>query len=342
MPPSIRLTRSIPNLRTHLTGDNALNPINRDKDGFYRVAGSSTGQPAGSGFLTLPVESSYHVLRTEDTNVQLRKSVLQTAASIPNLRAHREEDVFGKLLGWSDKSNSTTDVPIAGPSRLSPTSKTSCSPPRGNVPSHAAKSSPSGARPSFEGGFNTPLNQSFAYDDLPPDLHEASQSSIQNISNTASTSRSSPFGQGIRLPSQPRLRRKKSIRQLHGTIMAPAVEERADNTFDSLDGLDTSFKVRALREVGSSETIRTAKGPHMPSVNQHDLPPLESPRTPLAVLPQSDAWMSDTRIFDSLQCNNVDTKASTSDLRDSLKPAGEANSRRHEVSILSLMMGDKN
>lgn len=331
MPPSIRLTRSIPILRTRVSDETALSPISRDKDGFYRPAGSSAGQPIENGFLALPVESSYHVLRTENTSGQLRKSLLQNAVSIPNLRAHRDNDIFGKLLGWSDPSNPVLDAPTSGPSRPSPTSKSSRSPPRDIASSHTAEASSAHARPSFEGGLHTPLNQSFPYD-LPPDLHEASQSSIQQREVLKSTPTSSPFGQGVRLPSQPRLKRKKSLRQLHGTIMAPAAEERANNTFDSLDSFDPSFKVRAIREVGSSETIRTAKGPNMPSAGEPDMPPLDSPRTPLAV-PSLDTWMSDTRIFDSLQCN--DSTAPVGELRDSLKPTSEASGRRHEVGIIS-------
>lgn len=336
MPPSIRLTRSIPNLRTRNSDDSALNPISRDKDGFYRPAGSSA--QAGSAYLTLPVETTHHLLHVDDTSERTRRPVLQTAVSIPNMRAHRDHDVFGKLLGWSEPPNPTLDTPKAGPSQLSPERKISVSRPQKLSPGCATQQASATVRHSFEEGLHTPLSESFPYE-LSPSLQDVSQSSIQHDLDMPSTSTSSPFGQGVRLPSQPRLKRKKSIRQLHGTMMVPPVEDRANNTFDSLDSFDTSLKVRSLREVGSSETIRTVKNPNMSSTDETPQQPLDSPRTPMAMQSQVDAWMSDTRIFDSLQINTVDSKAASSELKDSLKPTDEGNGRRDEVSFLSPLSG---
>lgn len=279
----------------------------------------------------------HHLLHVDDTTgTRPRKNTLQTAVSIPNLRAHREQDVFGKLLGWS------VDVP-ASARQAAPVSATahtsghiaSSSPTRGDASQGQATPVHTGA---LQGdAMRTPVKESFPYQ-LAPALQEASRTSIESTRDTPVASTSSPFGQGVRLPSQPRLKRKKSLQQLHGTIMAPTAEELAGNrTFDSSDSFDTSMKIRSLREVGSSETIRTAKGPAPPfSDRQNAIPhPPESPRTPLAVEHQRDAWMSDTRIFDTLQYTREETgPVTTGDLRDSLKPYSGETGRRHEVSAL--------
>lgn len=330
MPPSIRLTRSIPNLRTRSGDEGALSPISRDKDGFYRpTVGSSQ---AGSTYLALPSESSRRPSSPGEMTDRFRKSTLQSAASIPNLRAHRDHDIFGKLLGWSEGSSAAADDLVPGTHRPSLEQKITLSPPRSQaLTSSADPNTLARTRPWLDESVHTPLNRSFPYDLSPSLLQHVSQSCIKPESSVASTSRSSPFGQDVRLPSQPRLKRKKSIRQLHGTVFAPPVEDRANNTFDSSDSFDTSMKIRSLREVGSSETIKTARGPVTPSADERILPPLESPRTPLAEHAPADAWMSDTRIFDSLQSHASESRVGNLELKDSLKPTDEGTGRRHEV-----------
>lgn len=333
MPPSIRLTKSIPNLRTRSSEDSALSPISRDKDGFYRPAGSSTHPD--NAYLTLPFNSGHHLLHVNSTTQRARKQTLQTASSIPNLRSHRDQDVFGKLLGWGLDDHSNQATTLYTPSFRGRAGQTiSVSPPGTQCPERQSeKGSP--VKQSYEDAVHTPISTSFPYQ-LAPSLQEASRASIDSMGDLPTPSTSSPFGQGVRLPSQPRLKRKKSIRQLHGTIMAPqAVQELGNNTFDSLDSFDTSLKIRSLREVGSSETIRTAKGPAAPLLQNppsEDHP--ESPRTPMAAENQRDAWLSDTRIFDNLEYVSGDSPAHTGELRDSLKPTSEGPGRRHEVSSL--------
>lgn len=341
MPPSIRLTRSIPNLRTRTNDGSALNAISRDRDGFYRPAGASA--QAGSAYLTLPVEHAHHHLSADTAVERTSRPILHTAVSIPNLRTHRDHDVFGKLLGWSEPSVSASNTPVAGTSPRSPTGRRTSVSVYPTLTAHQShgisteQAPPVGttARASLDDCLHTGLSEPFPYD-LSPSMHDVSQSSIPKGNALPSSSTSSPFGHGVKLPRQSRLKRKKSIRQLHGTITVPSPEERANNTFDSGDSFDTSIKVRSLREVGSSETIRTATGARTSSEEQAPAQPLDSPRTPMAVQYQMDAWMSDTRIFDSLQCNTVDNKASTLELKDSLRPTDEGNGRRHEVCTLSL------
>jgi hypothetical protein len=318
----------------------------------------------------------------------VHKSTLQSASSIPNLRAHRDHDVFGRLLGWSyGAPPHDAHAQYISARRRSGESKRSASPSSHNTGIATGQSQATEttwpAQETLGPGMRTPVDKMFPYGTATTDMggssgtasvapHSSSQEAVPRpimsdqhsgsqqavprptlsqfpSTSSAVSSSSSPFGQGVKLPSSPRLKRKKNMRELHNLVVTAA----PDNNHILNDAVSSSpvydENMRSLREVASSETIRTVKVPIVPStvaLNEGEdtaakpQPNIDSPCTPLASFAKLDDWMSDTRIFDSLQTMQVE-EVQVGERKDSLKPGVDAVGRRHEVCrTASIVMYD--
>lgn len=296
--------------------------------------------------LQLPFESSHHMLQGSGASAPTRhhKSTLHSTSSIPNLRSQKDADVFGKLIGWSYASfgshalEASTSSDIAAEEAARPGMDSMQQPP---IIKHEDR--PQALR--------TPVTSTFAESgkDTARRVREGGPSG-----ETTPKDKSSPFGAGVRLPSSPRLRRKKSFnRRLETQITSPSTKQQVHTSKDSSDlsealNLDEEIAapatLRSLRETASSETIRNACQPHSFSFDQAQPQTTEETCTPVGERPNPfpsarTESVFDTSIFDIFQdfaqSETESEVPSTSTSRASLN-VDTALHRRHEVSAATV------
>ena len=373
------MTRSIPNLRRP-NASGPLSAISRDRDGFYRPSPSSDSsrQASQTHFLNVPIDTT-HQLFSPPPSIPRRP---HNAVSLSNLRPHKEGDVFGRLLGWSYSPHTSDSSPL--PLQSDSTSAASRSEPMmlkltdeslSDLQSIAAGDisldNPSQSLTSHQDQqYATRISDSPAITDWPPQA-TASERPNSGLEGTAILSHAIvcplpqastlPFGQGVRLPSLSKLRRRKSFggtvppqHILQTSLIAPDLilpengceSTAADRDIDLAIGQANEDIPRALREAASNETIRTS-----PYLGNRDSDPAlvpftseatrkqEQPSSPMSVTEEErhDSLAMDTRIFDTLQMlDNGERKRSSRNLsltaRTSLT-ADQAFAKRHEVSL---------
>lgn len=226
---SVRLTRSIPNLRVSSASEESLadstpSVIYRDGDGYYRPS-SATSSALGDMMLQ-PVEylgpsnHSSTSLSSFDSS-QKRQSTLYAASSITDLRSYAsrngsDADIFSKLVNWRNDPHTSRRRPAH------------MMPQQSFVTAHTHISSASTQFDQDEHvytpGANTPVGSSFPFaSDTTPNARKTglpqSATTGQLISPSRNTEEvdvspsnnrhASPFGKGVRLPSSSRLRRKR-------------------------------------------------------------------------------------------------------------------------------------
>ena len=209
---------------------------------------------------------------------------------IPDLRLQGDGDIFGKLLGWNYSiplASLSTPTPPLGPASIASKAvpntlgKQSDSVP--TVRTHLQEAPAISSTPSL----STPNNASFPK--LPSghtDLYENVSAPLQTspepqksaapsptAASVTSKATRSPFGHGVRLPSSPRLRRRKSFGEIalvqtpemqasNATPISIPVRDNSDVLMPSDGNLSPSDGEneysRPLREVASTETIRNS------------------------------------------------------------------------------------
>lgn len=153
----------------------------------------------------------------------------------------------------------------------------------------------------------------------------------------------SPFGLGVRLPSSPRLRRRKSMEDLPHVLLSNASDESPSLEQEIMSDLPLNAKrvsARALREVASSETIRESRhadetitfamaaeaGKEKEALD--DLDAKEAPQIPA----DEQRPEVDTRIFDVMFALEASEWRPASSLSQTCLSVSSSDCRRHKAS----------